>query len=82
MSIEIIFDDMERPLIMQVSLDNTVRDTLLKYLEMTNSSQDLSMDKISFMYNALCLNREQNLNKKLSDLKIRNRAKIRIIKTS
>ena len=80
MSIVINFQDDEKSLEMAVSLDDTIKDTLLKYLSKTNSPQDLSSDKISFMYMTKILNREPVLNKKLSDLRIRNGATIRIIK--
>ena len=80
MSIVIKFQGEEKSTHLEVPLDSTVKDTLMKYLEMTNSPQDLSKERIIFMNMAHILNHENNLEKKLSALKIRNGATIRIIR--
>ena len=81
MSIIIKFQEEEKSTVLEVPLDSTVKDTLMKYLEMTNSPKDLSKERITFMYMAKILNHENNLDKKLSVLKIRNGATIRVIRT-
>ena len=50
MSIVIKFQEEEKSTVMEVSLESTVKDILMKYLEMTNSPLDLSTDRITFMY--------------------------------
>ena len=80
MSIQINFVEAENSLRMEVPMNSTIRDTLLKYLKMINFSFDLSTDRITFMYKMHILNKEQNFDKKLSDLKIGNGAKIKVVK--
>lgn len=81
MSIVIKFQEEEKSTVMEVSLESTVKDILMKYLEMTNSPLDLSTDRITFMYMGKILNHGNCLFKKLSTFKIRNGATIRVIKT-
>ena len=75
--IKLIFMNNEKALQMNCSENMLVKDVLNNYLKLTNSNSNL--EKTQFMFKSLLLNRDNNLNKSLKDLRIRPGSSIRVI---
>ncbi len=77
--IKLRFMNSEKAFQMNCSENMLVKDVLNNYFKLTNSNPNL--ERTQFIFKTLLLNRDNNLNKSLGDLRIRSGSSIRVIDT-